>query len=124
MSDRFQRPELARVGENDLSQRLAVYLAFEDDARPPLGDRGEALVGQDRVTDGVRADGANALSASSRRTSLLPEPIPPVISQRPSEELMTSDGSLAPMTVSVPAPWEFRSIGVSPSGNSSSWWSQ
>ena len=31
-----------------------------------------------------------------------------MISQRPSEELITSDGSLAPMTVSVPAPWEFR----------------
>ena len=60
MSDRFQSPELARVGENDPSQRLAVYLAFEDDARPPLGDRGEAFVGQNGVTDGVRVDGVNA----------------------------------------------------------------
>jgi signal transduction histidine kinase len=38
----------------------------------------------------------------------LPEPIPPVISQRPSEELTLLDGSLPPMTVAVPAPWEFR----------------
>ena len=47
-------------------------------------------------------------AASSRRTSLLPEPIPPVISQRPSEELTVADGSLPVMTVAVPAPWEFR----------------
>jgi signal transduction histidine kinase len=48
------------------------------------------------------------LFANSSRTALLPDPIPPVISQRPSEELTQADGSLPAMTVAVPAPWEFR----------------
>jgi signal transduction histidine kinase len=48
------------------------------------------------------------LFASSPRTALFPDPIPPVISQRPSEELTPADGSLPTMTVAVPAPWEFR----------------
>lgn len=60
MSDRLYSPELVRVGENDPGQRLAVYLAFEDDVRPPLGDRGQAFVSQDGMTDGVRVDGVNA----------------------------------------------------------------
>ena len=60
MSDRFQSPELPRVAENDPGQRLAVYLAFEDDVRPPVGDRGQGFVGQDGMTHRVRVDGANA----------------------------------------------------------------
>jgi signal transduction histidine kinase len=48
------------------------------------------------------------LFANSSRTALFPDPIPPVISQRPSEELTRADGSLPAMTVAVPAPWEFR----------------
>ena len=60
MSDRFEHLELSRVVENDPGQRLAVYLAFEDDVRPSLGDRGQSFAGQNEVTHGVRVDGVNA----------------------------------------------------------------
>ena len=60
MSDRLEHFELSRVVENDPGQRLAVYLAFEDDVRPPLGDRGQTFAGKNKVTHGVGVDGANA----------------------------------------------------------------
>jgi len=60
MSDRLEHLELSRVVENDPGQRLAVYLAFEDDVRPSLGDRGQSFAGQYEVTHGVRVDGVNA----------------------------------------------------------------
>ena len=60
MSDRFEHLELSRVVENNPGQRLAVYLAFEDDVRPSLGDRGQSFTGKNEVTHGVRVDGVNA----------------------------------------------------------------
>ena len=60
MSDRLEHLELSRVVENDPGQRLAVYLAFEDDVRPSLGDRSQSFVGKNEVTHRVRVDGVNA----------------------------------------------------------------
>jgi hypothetical protein len=59
MSDLFQGAELAGVGEHDPGERLAVYLAFENDFRPPLGDRVQGLTGQDRMTHRIGVDGAD-----------------------------------------------------------------
>lgn len=60
MSDRLQSNELVPIGEDDPAQRLAVYLAFEDDLRPSLRDRAKTLLVQDRMTNRVRVDGPNA----------------------------------------------------------------
>jgi hypothetical protein len=60
MSDRLQGAELARIIEDDASQRLATYLAFENDLRPSLRNGAQALFEQDRVPDRVRIDGVNA----------------------------------------------------------------
>ena len=46
--------------------------------------------------------------ANSLRTSLLPDPIPPVSNQRGGVDDTTGNGSLPFMTAVVPAPWEFR----------------
>lgn len=56
MSDRLQGSELDRVGEYDIGQQLAVYLAFENDMRPSLGDRGQRLRIEDEMADGVGID--------------------------------------------------------------------
>ncbi len=60
MSDRFQGSQLPSLGEDDPGQRLAVYLAFDDDPRPPLRDRAEALLVQDGMTNRVGIDRSNA----------------------------------------------------------------
>lgn len=60
MSDFFQSPELVGVGEHDPSERLAVYLAFEDDLRPPLGDRAQSFISQHRMAHRIGVDGADA----------------------------------------------------------------
>jgi hypothetical protein len=60
MSDFFQRPELVGVGEHDPGERLAVYLAFEDDIRPSVPDRGQGLISQDRMAHRIGVDGADA----------------------------------------------------------------
>jgi hypothetical protein len=60
MSDFFQNAELVGVGEYDPGERLAVYLAFEDDIRPSVSDRGQGLFSQDRMAHRIGVDGADA----------------------------------------------------------------
>lgn len=59
MSDRLERRKLTRVLEDDPGQRLASYLAFEDDLRPALGNRAKSLAGEDLMSDLVRIDSAD-----------------------------------------------------------------
>ena len=59
MSDFLQGSELVWVGEHDPGERLAVYLAFEDDPRPSSRDRGQGFVRQDSMPNGIGVDGAD-----------------------------------------------------------------
>ena len=60
MSDFLQSSELLGVGEHDPGERLAVYLAFENDVRPSLRNGVQRFLSEDQMAHRIGVDGADA----------------------------------------------------------------